>query len=160
MISLRRFSFLYLCHSLAFHLFLLLTYHPSVFHCHFLFCHLSILLSVNLCGMMCSFVSNTIHDVFFPHCAHQGSPAPPLARTPTLFGSVSVFSSTCSSYLEMSQSPSESVHWWFSWRAQSIQLLEQNFDQLSRLVALSKRCSLILLWPIPAITQPIFEDSR
>ena len=29
-------------------------------------------------------------------------------------------------FFEMSQFPSDSVHWWFSWRAQPIQLLEQN----------------------------------
>ena len=34
------------------------------------------------------------------------------------------------------------------------------FVRLSHFVALIKRCSLILFWPIPAMTQPIFMESR
>ena len=36
---------------------------------------------------------------------------------------------------------------------------QTKFGQLSHLVALSRRCSLILLWLIPAMTQPIIKES-
>ena len=57
----------------------------------FFFCHLSILLSVNLCGMTCSSVSNTVHDVFFfSHKRTLRVFCSSVARIPTLFRSVSV----------------------------------------------------------------------
>ena len=149
-------SFLCLCLSFVSHIFLHWTSHTSVSLCHFHSCHLSIL-SMNLCEMTCSFVSNTDHDVFSTLrtlrllCSS-------LARTPTLLGRVSVFSHLLQ--LPWNESISIGVGALMVFLASSIGSTSRTkFDQLSHLVARSKRCSLMLLWPIPAMAEPIFNES-
>ena len=88
----------------------------------------------------------------FPHTAHNETSLPLLgSNSDTPWPCVRIFSL-------WHQFTSESVHWWFSWRTQSIRSTSRTkFDQLSHLVARSKRCSLMLLWPIPDTTN--FNES-
>ena len=98
--------------------------HLSGFPCCFLFCHLSILLSVSLCGMMCSSVSNTVHDVSC-HTANIEASLLHGSNSDVLSQYVRI-SRTCGSYQEMHKFPSVSVQRWFSSRARSTQSLEQH----------------------------------
>ena len=73
-----------------------------------------------------------------------------MARTPTLFGTMSVFSGLVAVTLK----------WVNFHRSRGTDGFLGVLNRLNpHFVALIKRCSLILFWPIPAMTQPIFRDS-